>query len=138
MTTATPEQVSAILRDPDSPLYPDAIGVFCDACGTTVEGQYIVSEEQTKEERLEVARTHLRAAGWQCDATGDHCPGCQADTTPGPAYGGPSAARLVAFDLARAGEHSHLSADGNTVCLSGICPADPIIDIAHVTRGPAR
>jgi hypothetical protein len=31
-TPLTPEVVSAILRDPDSPLYPSKIGVFCDEC----------------------------------------------------------------------------------------------------------
>jgi hypothetical protein len=139
MTTATPEQVSAILRDPDSPLMPDPIGVFCDDCGTVVEGQYIVSEEQTKEQRLEVARVHMRAAGWVCDENGDYCPDCQTGTpAPLPAPHGPRAARYIALQLAAAGEHSHLSTDGNTWCLSGICPADPVIDIAPLTQGPAR
>lgn len=74
--TASPEQVSAILRS-DGPLYPSRIGVFCAGGGTVVEGEYVVSEKQTKAERLEVARTHLRDAGWQCDGEGDFCPTCQ-------------------------------------------------------------
>lgn len=69
----TPEVVSAILRDPDSPLYPSRIAVYCDECGTTESGEYMVSEEQTKAERLEVARAHLRKQGWQCDEDGDFC-----------------------------------------------------------------
>lgn len=70
----TPEVVSAILRDPDSPLYPSRICVFCDECGTEFSGEYMVSEEQTSVERLEVARGHMRTKGWQCDQTGDFCP----------------------------------------------------------------
>jgi hypothetical protein len=72
-TPLTPEVVSAILRDPDSPLYPSRIAVFCDECGTTESDEYMVSEEQTKAERLEVARSHLRKQGWQCDEDGDFC-----------------------------------------------------------------
>jgi hypothetical protein len=70
----TPETVSAILRDPDSPLYPSRITVFCDDCGVQNTGEYMVSTEQTSTERLEVARAHLRTQGWQCDETGDFCP----------------------------------------------------------------
>lgn len=72
-TPLAPEIVSAILRDPDSPLYPSRIAVFCDECGFTESGEYMVSEEQTKAERLEVARAHLRKRGWQCDEDGDFC-----------------------------------------------------------------
>ncbi len=71
-----PNLVSAILRDPDSPLYPSRIGVFCDDCGTTREHDYMVSTEQTKTERLEVARAYLRTEGWTCNAEGDFCPAC--------------------------------------------------------------
>ncbi|MFJ8603420.1 hypothetical protein ACIREM_32880 [Streptomyces shenzhenensis] len=70
----TPEVVSAILRDPDSPLYPSRICVFCDECGTEFVGEFMVSEEQTSTERLEVARAHMRTQGWQCDRAGDYCP----------------------------------------------------------------
>lgn len=75
--TATPEQISTILRS-DGPLYPSRIGVYCDACGTVVEGEYVVSAEQTRAERLNTAREHMRAKGWQCDEQGDYCPTCQA------------------------------------------------------------
>lgn len=78
-STVPPEIVSAILRDPDSPLYPSQIGVFCDDCGTEVVRDYLVSTEQTKVERLEVARASLRGEGWQCDEEGDFCPACTAD-----------------------------------------------------------
>jgi hypothetical protein len=77
--TATPEEVSAMLRSddtgPDAP-YPCQIGVYCDDCGTVVEGDYIVNDRMSKPERLEIARAHLRAAGWTCDADGDLCPPC--------------------------------------------------------------
>lgn len=69
-----PAVVSAILRDPDSPLYPSKIVVFCDDCGTEVAGEFMVSTEQTSAERLEVARAHFRGKGWQCDQSGDYCP----------------------------------------------------------------
>lgn len=72
--TLTPEIVSAILRDPDSPLYPSRITVFCDECGTEFTGEFMVSEEQNSAERLEVARAHMRTQGWQCDDEGDFCP----------------------------------------------------------------
>jgi hypothetical protein len=69
-----PEVVSAILRDPDSPLYPSRIGVFCDSCFTAESNDYMVSDDMDRDERLEVARAHMRTRGWQCDATGDFCP----------------------------------------------------------------
>lgn len=72
----TPEIVSAILRDPDSPLYPSQITVFCDHCGREHTGDYMVSEDMTSTERLAVARKHLVAnKGWQHDEYGDDfCP----------------------------------------------------------------
>lgn len=76
-----PEIVNAILRDPDSPLYPSQIGVACDACGTTVTADYMVSVEQTRTERLGVAREHLRHQGWRCDDAGDFCPACSRPAT---------------------------------------------------------
>ncbi|MFE4051210.1 hypothetical protein [Streptomyces sp. YIM B13518] len=78
----TPETVSAILRDPDSPLYPSRITVFCDDCGTEATGEFMVSAEQTGTERLEVARAYLRTKGWQCDYSGDFCPNHRANSTP--------------------------------------------------------
>ncbi|MFJ6561886.1 hypothetical protein ACIQMV_18895 [Streptomyces sp. NPDC091412] len=104
-TPLTPEVVSAILRDPDSPLYPSRITVFCDDCGTEATGEYMVSAEQNSLERLEVARAHLRAQGWQCDRSGDYCPEhkAQNDACPG------------------VGEYGH-GLTGTTVHV-GCCPA---------------
>ncbi|MFJ7417946.1 hypothetical protein ACIQXD_04955 [Streptomyces uncialis] len=81
----TPETVSAILRDPDSALYPTQITVFCDECGTEITADYMVSTDQTSGERLEAARAHLRTQGWECDRAGDYCPTCKAknDACPG-------------------------------------------------------
>lgn len=83
--TASPEAVSAMLRStdtgPDAP-YPCQIGVNCDECGTVVTGDYIVNDRMTKPERLEVARTNLRAGGWSCTAAGDFCPACAVFSCP--------------------------------------------------------
>jgi len=166
MTTATPEQVSAILRDDDQPLYPAQIGVDCDGCRTATVRDYVVSAEQTKPERLEIARTHLRADGWVCDESGDFCPNCQTHTylrsrlhtgssTDCPACAahcrtpethnwgcacpphGPAAARQVAEFAAAGGTHAHLSVDGNIVCLSELNPCpNGQLDITPVTRSP--
>ncbi|MFD3574740.1 hypothetical protein [Streptomyces sp. NPDC058644] len=55
--------------------YPSAITVFCDQCGTEVTGDYLVTDAMTKDERLEVARAHLRnTARWSCTPAGDFCP----------------------------------------------------------------
>ncbi|MEE1838150.1 hypothetical protein [Streptomyces sp. SP17KL33] len=70
----TPDVVNAIVRDMDDPRYPSLITVYCDTCGLTFSGEYLVSAEQTSDERLEVARAHMRTQGWQCDALGDYCP----------------------------------------------------------------
>ncbi|MBK3555680.1 hypothetical protein JHN55_03785 [Streptomyces sp. MBT56] len=72
----TPEIVSAILRDPNSPLYPSQITVFCDHCGVEATGDYMVSEHMTRAERLAVARKHLvDTAGWESTDDGDDfCP----------------------------------------------------------------
>ncbi|OKH91466.1 hypothetical protein [Streptomyces uncialis] len=81
----TPEAVSAILRDPSSPLYPTQITVYCDECGTEFTADYMVTTDQTSSERLEAARAHMRTQGWQCDRTGDHCPQDKAAPNPQPA-----------------------------------------------------
>ncbi|MDX3672773.1 hypothetical protein [Streptomyces europaeiscabiei] len=70
----TPDIVNAIILDDDSPWFPSRMGVYCDTCGLTFSGEFMVSIEQTKAERLEVARAHMREQGWQCDALGDYCP----------------------------------------------------------------
>lgn len=44
-----------------------------------------------------------------------------AELPPATAPAGPNAARHVALDLAHAGEHSHLHAYGEDVCLTGQC-----------------
>jgi hypothetical protein len=64
--------------DDDTPTgqhYPCQIGVYCDDCGFTRTGDYLVSDLMTKDERLSVARNWLvRNENWQCDADGDYCP----------------------------------------------------------------
>lgn len=75
--TLTPDQVNAIVRDMDDPRYPSRITVYCDDCGTTATGEYMVSAEMTSMQRLAVARKHLvDNEGWKHDAaTGeDFCP----------------------------------------------------------------
>jgi hypothetical protein len=75
-TPLTPDIVNAIVLDPDSPLYPDQITVFCDHCGTENTGDYMVSTEMTSRERLAVARQHLvQNEGWEHTGDGDDfCP----------------------------------------------------------------
>jgi hypothetical protein len=72
----TPEIVSAILRDPESPYYPTQITVFCDHCGTKHTGDYMVREDMSSDERLAVARKHLvDTEGWEHTTDGDDfCP----------------------------------------------------------------
>lgn len=74
--TLTPETLSAILRDPDNPLYPCRITVFCDHCGRESTGEYLVSVEMSRAERLAVARKHLvDNEGWEhADDGDDFCP----------------------------------------------------------------
>ncbi|MFC4912554.1 hypothetical protein [Actinomadura gamaensis] len=72
-----PQGISALIRDPVSGYYPTQIGVYCDGCGFTVLGDYLVHESQDRSARLGVARAHLAATeGWTCDASGDWCPSC--------------------------------------------------------------
>lgn len=72
----TPEIVSAILRDPDSPFFPTQITVFCDHCGRERTGDYMVRDDMTSEQRLAVARKHLvDNEGWEHSQDGDDfCP----------------------------------------------------------------
>jgi hypothetical protein len=75
----SPGIASAILRsDDDGPdaLYPCAIGVYCDECGTVVKEDFFVNDRMTKPERLELIRSHARSLGWACDMHGDMCPPC--------------------------------------------------------------
>lgn len=54
------------------------LGVFCDKCGTTFEGDFLVAEDWTKAQRLGCVRTHVREKlGWACDERGDFCPACR-------------------------------------------------------------
>lgn len=63
--TLAPDEVNAIVRDMDDPRYPSQITVFCDHCGATNTGEYMVSTEMTSRERLAVARQHLvQNEGW--------------------------------------------------------------------------
>lgn len=74
--TMPPDKVTAILLDPDCPLYPSRITVFCDHCGVKNTGEYMVSEAMTDTERLAVARKHLvQNEGWEHTGDGDDfCP----------------------------------------------------------------
>ncbi|GAA1164331.1 hypothetical protein F4556_002382 [Kitasatospora gansuensis] len=56
--------------------YPARLGVYCDTCHTTAEGDFVVSDAMTKPERLELIRAHVRTLGWSCTAAGDYCPTC--------------------------------------------------------------
>lgn len=81
--TLTPDQVSAVLRDPDEgpdALYPSRIGVFCDDCGTVEENDYLVNDRMEKQARLEAARAALRAKGWSCTPDADLCPNCHQES----------------------------------------------------------
>jgi hypothetical protein len=57
--------------------YPCAIGIFCDECRATFEGDFIVSDDMDQEQRFEAARAHLRREGWSCTDAGDFCPACK-------------------------------------------------------------
>lgn len=55
-------------------LYPCRLGVFCDHCEDTFEGDFIVSIHMSKTERLAVVRSHVvKTMGWRCDKQGDFC-----------------------------------------------------------------
>lgn len=77
---ATAEADVAFLAEDDRPTgqkYPAAIGIYCDDCGRTFEGDFIVSDDMDQEQRFEAARAHLRGEGWSCTAAGDFCPACK-------------------------------------------------------------
>jgi len=58
-------------------LYPCRLGVFCDRCEDTFEGDFIVSIQMTPTERLAVVRRHVvERLGWHCDQRGDFCTDC--------------------------------------------------------------
>lgn len=73
----SPDQINAIVRNPDDPRYPAQITVYCDRCGATDTGDYIVHEEDDSATRFGYARAHLaKAKGWTCNEHGDFCPNC--------------------------------------------------------------
>lgn len=84
--TASPEAVSAMLRNPDTgpdAPYPSRNGVCCSTCGRIIRFDFVDGDRMTKTERLELARKHLRAEGWSCTPAGDFCPACKpAETSP--------------------------------------------------------
>jgi hypothetical protein len=126
--TVPPEIVNAIIRDPDSPLHPSQIGVYCDDCGTTVKADYLVSTNMTKAERLEVARKHLRAQGWRCDEFGDVCPSCE--RPPAAAVLAEVAAERLRQD-ATWGEQNHRDGTGPDRVWAFTGPASYVADCAR-------
>lgn len=79
-------------------LYPCRLGVFCDRCEDTFEGDFIVSINMARAERLAVVRNHVVARlGWRCDKAGDFCPDCI------PAPLAPEVLRLAAVESRRRG-----------------------------------
>ncbi|PBC71536.1 hypothetical protein BX265_6146 [Streptomyces sp. TLI_235] len=64
--------------------YPCQLGVYCDNCGTEWSGDFVVSDRDSKPERLEIVRRHARnKLGWSCGEAGDYCPtGCTITATP--------------------------------------------------------
>lgn len=56
---------------------PTPISVYCDHCGYTDTGDYVVRESMSATARLEVARKWLRSQGWVCGRDGDFCQRCQ-------------------------------------------------------------
>lgn len=72
----TDESGELVPRELGPDEFPSKITVFCDECHTEVTRDYVINEDMTKAERLEVARASLRREGWRCDAFGDHCPAC--------------------------------------------------------------
>lgn len=73
MTDLTPRL--ADLNDDTAP-YPAQVTIFCDDCGTEHTADYLVAAGSHREQRFEIARTHLRTVGWSCDEDGDLCPAC--------------------------------------------------------------
>ncbi|MBN9739539.1 hypothetical protein DMP23_00195 [Amycolatopsis sp. A1MSW2902] len=72
-----PDEISAIVRDPNDPRYPCRLGVFCDRCGTEWVGDFLVSDEVSSPERLKIVRDHVSGKlGWVCEQSGDFCPAC--------------------------------------------------------------
>jgi hypothetical protein len=75
-TASIADVVRAAAMD-EGELYPSQLGVFCDKCEDTFEGDFIVSVTMSKTERLAVVRRHVVAMlGWQCDERGDFCKSC--------------------------------------------------------------
>lgn len=68
-------------EEPEAARYPAAIGVFCDRCANTFEGDFVVSDDMDQAARFEAARAHLRREGWSCTPSGDLCPACTTATT---------------------------------------------------------
>ncbi|MBP2583004.1 hypothetical protein J3A78_003482 [Streptomyces sp. PvR006] len=74
------ELLAAADVPPGEEAYPCQIGIYCDDCGTTALGDYVVHTGMTQLERYGVARRHLTDnAGWDCGVAGDLCPKHKAD-----------------------------------------------------------
>lgn len=76
-----PADISAVIRAAaadEGELYPCRLGVFCDCCEDTFEGDFIVSINMSRIERLDVVRNHVvKTLGWRCDQRGDYCADCK-------------------------------------------------------------
>jgi hypothetical protein len=132
----TPEVVNAIVRDPNCPLYPSQIGVFCDRCGTEVLADYMVSSEQTKSERLEVAREHLRGRGWRCDEDGDICPACSRPVSAAPNPG--VTAALILDRLDRGKTPTGMELRSLRSCVADLLRQAANAETVTVIAGPTR
>jgi len=63
--------------------YPSHLGVFCDECEIVIEGDFIVHDGMSKDERLGVVRAHaVSEFGWLCEDGDDLCANCREDADP--------------------------------------------------------
>jgi hypothetical protein len=64
--------------------YPCALGVYCDCCFDEWEGDFIVTDADTRETRMEIVREYVRQnENWRCDDKGDYCPACRIEEARG-------------------------------------------------------
>lgn len=81
------EMLAAYEREHDLPegveAYPSHLGVFCDECEIVVEGDFIVHEGMSKDERLGVVRAWaVSEFGWLCKDGEDLCGNCRPEADP--------------------------------------------------------
>jgi hypothetical protein len=61
--------------------YPAQLAVACELCPTQLAADFVVTDDTTKTQRLQLITDHARTLGWLCVDSWTYCPTCTSKPT---------------------------------------------------------